>query len=114
MPTPPRPFAFALMPFAASCDDLYQLAIEAACADAGADAERVERQIFSGNILDRVFRQIAMADLIVADMSECNANVFYEVGQAHALGKTTVLLTQRGEDIPFDLQQSRTSSTATA
>lgn len=33
-----------------------------------------------------------------------NPNVFYEVGYAHALGKPTILLTQRAEDIPFDLK----------
>lgn len=105
MSTSPRPFAFVLMPFAARYDDVYQLAIQEACDDAGAYAERVDKQIFTGNILERVFNQIAKADLIVADMSERNANVFYEVGYAHALGKTTILVTQRAEDIPFDLQQ---------
>ena len=105
MSTSPRPFAFVLMPFATGFDDVFKLAIQAACADAGAYAERVDQQIFTGNILERVFNQIAKADLIVADMSERNANVFYEVGYAHALGKTTILLTRRAEDIPFDLQQ---------
>jgi hypothetical protein len=105
MPTSPRPFAFVLMPFESSYDDVYQLAIQAACEEAGAYAERVDKQIFSGNILERVFNQIAKADLIVADMSERNPNVFYEVGYAHALGKTAILLTKRAEDIPFDLQQ---------
>lgn len=105
MSTSPRPFAFVLMPFAAGYDDVYHVAIRAACEEAGAYAERVDQQIFSGNILERVFNQIAKADLIVADMSERNANVFYEVGYAHALGKTTILLTRRADDIPFDLQQ---------
>jgi hypothetical protein len=103
-PTSPRPFAFVLMPFAARYDDVYQLAIQAACEEAGAYAERVDKQIFAGNILERVYNQIAKADLVIADMSERNANVFYEVGYAHALGKTTVLVTQRAQDIPFDLQ----------
>lgn len=37
-------------------------------------------------------------------MTARNPNVFYEVGYAHALGKTVVLLTQRADDIPFDLK----------
>lgn len=37
-------------------------------------------------------------------MSERNPNVFYEVGYAHAMGKTTVLITRSAEDIPFDLK----------
>jgi hypothetical protein len=104
MPTRPKPFAFVLMPFSKMFDDTYQLAIKPACEAAGAYAERVDEQIFTGSILDRVYNQISKADLVVADMSERNANVFYEVGYAHALGKTTVLLTRTAEDIPFDLK----------
>ena len=37
-------------------------------------------------------------------MTGRNANVFYEVGYSHALGKTTILLTQNADDIPFDLK----------
>jgi len=37
-------------------------------------------------------------------MTGRNPNVFYEVGYAHALGKPTFLLTQKADDIPFDLK----------
>jgi hypothetical protein len=37
-------------------------------------------------------------------MSGRNPNVFYEVGYAHAIGKTTILLTNKADDIPFDLK----------
>jgi len=104
MTTAPKPFAFVLMPFSAEFDDTYELAIKPACELAGAYAERVDKQIFVGSILERVFNQISKADLIIADMSERNPNVFYEVGYAHALGKTTILLTNQTDDIPFDLK----------
>ncbi len=104
MTTAPKPFVFVLMPFSKEFDDTYELAIQPACEAAGAYAERVDKQIFTGSILDRVYNQISKADLIVADMSERNPNVFYEVGYAHALGKTTVLVTKSAEDIPFDLK----------
>ena len=101
--TTPKPFVFVLMPFDAVFDDVYALGIKAACAEAGAYCERVDEQLFEGSMLDRIYNQIAKADLIVADMTGRNANVFYEAGYAHALGKRTVLLTQRVDDIPFDL-----------
>jgi hypothetical protein len=104
MSTQPKPFAFVLMPFSKSFEDMYTLAIKPACEAAGAYAERVDEQIFSGSILERIYNQIAKADLVVADMSDRNPNVFYEVGYAHALGKTTILLTRSAEDIPFDLK----------
>jgi len=102
--TSPKPFCFVLMPFEDAFDDIYQLGIKDACSDAGAYCERVDEQIFQETILDRIYNQIAKADIIVADMTGRNANVFYEVGYAHALGKTTLLLTQSADDIPFDLK----------
>lgn len=102
--TTPKPFVFVLMPFDAEFDDVYQLGIKPACNDAGAYAERVDDQIYQESILARIYNQIAKADVIVADMSGRNPNVFYEVGYAHALGKQVVLLTHRAEDIPFDLK----------
>ena len=67
------------MPFDASFDDVYDLGIKPAANSAGAYCERVDEQIFEGSILARVYNQIAKADLIVADMSGRNPNVFYEV-----------------------------------
>jgi hypothetical protein len=104
MSTQPKPFVFVLMPFEKEYDDIYALGIKAACADAGGYCERVDEQLFEGSILDRIYNQISKADLIVADMSGRNANVFYEVGYAHALGKRVVLLTKDPNDIPFDLK----------
>ncbi|MCU0811876.1 MAG: nucleoside 2-deoxyribosyltransferase [Thiobacillaceae bacterium] len=105
MGTKPKPFVFVLMPFSAAFDDAYAVAIQPACEAVGAYAERVDKQIFAGSIMDRVYNQISKADIIVADMSERNPNVFYEVGYAHAIGKTTILLTRSETDIPFDLRQ---------
>ncbi|MGC2166366.1 MAG: hypothetical protein WA632_10160 [Gallionella sp.] len=105
MPTSPKPYAFVLMPFSKAFEDAYEVAIRPACEAAGAYAERVDQQIFAGSIMERVYNQISKADLVVADMSERNPNVFYEVGYAHALGKTTILVTKAEDDIPFDLRQ---------
>lgn len=102
--TAPKPFVFVLMPFETAFDDIYKFGIKGAADDVGAYAERVDEQIFSEGILDRIFNQISKADVVVADMTGRNPNVFYEVGYAHALGKAVVLLTQKTDDIPFDLK----------
>ena len=104
MSTAPKPYVFVLMPFHQDFDDIYKFGIKGAAEDAGAYAERVDEQIFTENMLDRIFNQINKADVIVADMSGRNPNVFYEVGYAHALGKIVLLLTQNADDIPFDLK----------
>lgn len=102
--TSPKPFVFVLMPFGALFEDVYKLGIKPAAEGAGAYCERVDEQIFAESILARIYNQIAKADLIVADMTGRNPNVFYEVGYAHALGRTVILLTQASDDIPFDLK----------
>jgi len=102
-----KPFAFVLMPFEQKFDDIYKLGIKAAAIEAGVIAERVDEQTFSENILERIYRQIAAADFIIADMTGRNPNVFYEVGFAHARGKLCTLLTQDASDIPFDLKHHR-------
>jgi nucleoside 2-deoxyribosyltransferase len=100
-----KPFVFVLIPFSEGFDDIYQFGIKPACADAGAYCERVDEQIFTETIMERIYNQIAKADIIVAEMTGRNPNVFYETGYAHALNKPVVLLTQHAEDIPFDLKQ---------
>ncbi|MFZ1042435.1 MAG: hypothetical protein WCA79_06605 [Anaerolineales bacterium] len=102
--TSPKSFVFVLMPFAKESNDIYKLGIKAACQEAGAYCERVDEQIFIESILDRIYNKIGKADLIIADMTNRNPNVFYEAGYAHALGKKVILLTQHSDDIPFDMK----------
>ena len=99
-----KPFVFVLMPFDPKFDDVYELGIKPACKKAGARCQRVDKQIFLESILERVYGQIRKADLIVAEMTGRNPNVFYEVGYAHALKKRVILATRNAKDIPFDLK----------
>lgn len=97
-------FAFVLMPFDKEFNDIYQLGIKSACNDLDIYCERVDEQIFTESILERVYNQIVKADIIISDMTGRNANVFYETGYAHAFTKKVILLTKKEEDIPFDLK----------
>ena len=99
-----KAFVLVLMPFGERFSDLYTRGIKAAIEAAGADCERVDEQIFAEPIMQRLYDQIARADIVVAEVSEPNLNVFYEVGYSHALGKTTILLKGEAADIPFDLK----------
>ena len=102
-----KPFAFVLMPFDETFSDIYKLGIQAVCKELDVVAERVDEQTFSETILERIYRQIDAADFVIADMTGKNPNVFYEVGYAHARGKLCTLVTQRADDIPFDLRHHR-------
>ena len=100
-------FAFVLMPFATAFDDVYRIGIKEPAEAMGIRAERVDEQIYAEGILERIYRQIDAADIIIADMSGQNPNVFYEVGYAHAKAKLCILLTNNADDIPFDLKHRR-------
>jgi len=101
---PTKPFAFVLMPFEEAFRDIYLLGIKPACEEAGYYCERLDEQIFEETMLEHIYNQIAKADLVVADLTARNPNVFYETGYAHALGQRVILLTRDSEDIPFDLK----------
>jgi len=100
-------FTFVIMPFSSEFDDIYKLGIKEAAKECEVLAERLDEQMFSEGMLERIYRQIDAADFIVADLSNRNANVFYELGYAHARGKTCILLTKDADDIPFDLKHKR-------
>jgi hypothetical protein len=99
-----RPFVFVIMPFSGEWNDHYEFGVKPACESAGASCERVDEQIFLESILERIYSQIARADVVVAELTERNPNVFYETGYAHGLGKPVILLTRSADDIPFDLR----------
>ena len=100
----PQPLILVLMPFADDFDDVYHVGIKEVCEKVGARCERLDEQVHGDNILQRIYAQIAGADLIVADTTGRNPNVYYEIGYAHALGKRVILLTRAAEDIPFDFK----------
>lgn len=62
----------------------------------------------SGNIRTDMFRLLLTADLVIADLSIHNANVFYELGIRHSLVKKhTILIRADVDSIPFDLFTDR-------
>jgi hypothetical protein len=86
------------MPFSGSTDPIWE-GISAGCRDVGFRCLRADQLKSPGFIVDQIYSSIAAADIIVGEMSDRNANVFYEVGYAHAIGKPTILLAARAEDL---------------
>ena len=59
------------------------------------------------NVLKDIVEGIATADVIIADLTGLNANVFYELGLAHAMNKKVIIITQAIDDLPFDIRSYR-------
>lgn len=64
---------------------------------------RADRQLAAHGVVDQVFHDIASSELVVADLTGNNPNVYYEVGLAHALGIETLLLLRINDGIPFNV-----------
>ncbi len=99
---------FVLMPFAPELVPVYTVAIRPAADAAGLRCERADDTAQPGVILEQIDHAIALARVIVADLTGLNPNVMQEVGFARARGKPIVFITQ-GEfrDLPFDIRHYR-------
>lgn len=103
------PTCFAVMQFTEEFNILYQDVIRPVCESYGYKVVRGDDFYTSGLIMDDVTQSIRSAALIIADVTPDNANVFYEVGYAHAINKPTILLSDRKrERLPFDISGFRT------
>jgi hypothetical protein len=109
-PQPPNqhPKCFIIMPFGVQdLEDLYTEFILPVLDDCKLNCARGDDIFGSNVVMEDVKAAIETADLVIADLSGQNPNVFYEVGIAHTLGKQVLLLSQSIEDVPFDLRHRR-------
>ncbi len=98
---------FVLMPFTEQWSDrIWRKVIRPAVEQKGLEVIRAD-DLFGRDIMEDVWGSILRAACVVADITGRNANVFYELGIAHTVGRPVVLLTQAVEDIPFDLNRYR-------
>ena len=75
--------------------------------NAGFSVDRTNDIENQRNILRDIIESIHKSDLIIADLTSANPNVFYELGLAHAFRKPVILLTQSIDEVPFDLKSYR-------
>lgn len=69
--------------------------------------ERADDINRSGTIIAQIVQRVFEADLVVADLSGRNANVFYELAIRHDTRRPAVHLAAVTEDVPFDVNQIR-------
>lgn len=97
---------FILMPFSAEWSDNVRLAIKNAVESQNLTFKIADESL-GRDIMPDVWRGIYEARIIVADLSESNPNVAYEVGMADVLGKEMILLAQDPKTIPIDFAGAR-------
>jgi len=98
---------FVLMPFKEPFDSYFTAIIEPAVLAAHMEPRRGDSLFRPSPIMGDIWEMIQDAKVLVAELTGQNANVFYELGLAHAIGKPVVLVTETMDDVPFDLQPLR-------
>jgi tetratricopeptide (TPR) repeat protein len=103
---------FVAMPFGnrqgIDFDAVYRDYIKPALEDAGYEVFRADKEQRAGEIRSDMFQELLLADLVVADLSIDNPNVWYELGVRHALRARGVILIQSERDYqPFDVYTDR-------
>jgi len=100
-------FVFVLMPFRESLRPVFSDHILKVCQELGLNCKRADDIFRNTSIIEDIWEAINTARVIIADLTGKNANVYYEIGMAHTIGKSVILLTQAIEDVPFDLRHLR-------
>ncbi|WP_300340005.1 tetratricopeptide repeat protein [Accumulibacter sp.] len=112
-----KPHAFVAMPFGSKLghdgqpidfNRVYVEYLQPALETAGLEVFRADQELRAGDIRADLFQELLLADLVVADLTLDNPNVWYELGVRHALRARGVVLVQgpRPEQ-PFDIYTDR-------
>jgi nucleoside 2-deoxyribosyltransferase-like protein len=103
---PLRGYAFVVMQFS-GFDELYTDVIDPLTRQFGLHPYRADLVYGPGAIMDDIIKGLEKAQIVIAEITPANENVFYEVGYAHALKKPTILLAEKDKKLPFDLSGFR-------
>jgi hypothetical protein len=103
--------AFVLMPFDDDLTEIYNSIIKPTVEATPFDlvCKRADDLKTNKAIIQDIWKAICEARLVIADLTRVNPNVMYELGMAHTVGKETILIYQKEEEIvfPFDLGHIR-------
>ena len=102
-----KDICFTIMPFGGWFDDYYTTIYCPAIENAGLNPCRADDLYRPSTIVHDIWSYTRRAKLILADLTGKNANVFYELGLAHALAKPAILVVENMDDVPFDLRALR-------
>jgi len=100
--------AFIVMQFSTPFNEIYSDVIRQACVDYGMEPLRADEMYGPGIIIKDISEQILSSQVVIADVTPSNQNVYFEVGYAHGVGKPIILLAEKGTKLPFDLSAFRT------
>jgi hypothetical protein len=100
--------AFVIMPFSGTANateqqwpEIYSEVFKPAFEECGYVCERAKPM--TGHLLDSIVESLASSAVVLADVTDRNPNVFYELGIRHSLKRGTIIVSQDAE-VPSDLR----------
>lgn len=113
MPADKEQFCFVLSPIGEPvsetrrrADGILEEIIEPALD--GFHVKRADHENAPGILTEQIVNDVLDADLVVADLTDLNANVVYELAVRHAVGKPFVQMMEHGGELPFDVEAVNT------
>lgn len=91
-----------------NADQLFNHIIKPVCENCGFKAIRIDYENTPDSITQGILDCLDRYDLVIADMTGHNPNVFFEIGYRTAKGKPIIHLKRKREKIPFDVSSIRT------
>jgi len=89
-------------------DGVIDAVIEPVLEEMGIDVVVAHRMNEGGSITRQVIQSIINAELVVANLTDLNPNVMYELAVRHAIRKPLVQICEKGTALPFDINEQRT------
>jgi pyruvate-formate lyase-activating enzyme len=100
---------FIIMPFSdtktctkAQWTEIFEDVFKPAFKEINYTCERAEPEI--GSLIKSIVKKLYKSPIVLADITDRNANVFYELGVRHSLSLRTIIVTQNADHIPSDLK----------
>lgn len=104
MKNPNENICFVMMPFGNPYDDYYQEIYKPAIEEVGFGAKRADSLFRPSPIIKDIWEYINKSKVLIADITDLNGNVMYELGLAHAIAKPVIIISDSINNVPFDLR----------
>ena len=88
-------------------DDVSRFIVQPALEGFDLDLKRSDEDPTPGSITVQIVRSIITADVVIADLTGKNPNVYYELALAHAFNRPVVILVDDPSSLAFDMKDQR-------
>ena len=89
-------------------DGVIQAAIKPTLEEYGYQVIAAHTMSESGAIDKQIFRELYEDKLVIANLTQNNPNVLYELAARHCFGKPVIIIAEDGSTLPFDILRERT------